>query len=127
MEWMFKLVIVLALLLLAIVFIKVARSGASARTGQGMVSHARYTNYAVWLTLLVVVLIEVAVRFGIWSQRGSLLTVHLMFAVPFLFTLLSLRFWITGHKQQYVHRIIAYACLSLFTGTLVTGVLLMMR
>ncbi|MEK7493927.1 MAG: hypothetical protein AAB630_02085 [Patescibacteria group bacterium] len=84
--------------------------------------HTRCINIA----LLALVAGVVSVRAFAWMKGGMrhdwLYFLHLSFVIPFAVLLILLRFKITG-KSEYkaYHRPLAYMCLALYLGVLVTG------
>jgi hypothetical protein len=125
MEITFKATILVLLAVLSWLFCKVIQSGSRIQTTRDTLSHKSLATSALTLTVILVVLLEIAVRFGTAVPRGNLFAVHLGFALPFIVSLVSLRFWLTGLRYGKAHRYVAYGCLSAFAGTLLTGIWLM--
>ncbi|HMQ01996.1 MAG TPA: hypothetical protein PKD79_02930 [Candidatus Doudnabacteria bacterium] len=125
MDPFFKVAIIAILAGLAWLFAWVVISGRRSRYN-GLVSrHRTIATYALVLTVLLVLTIEVAIRVGTGPPRGTLFMVHMLFAIPFFLSLLVLRFWVTGIRYHRAHKYFAYGCLATFVGTLFTGVWLM--
>ena len=84
--------------------------------------HSWHANGMLYGLFVAVLMIEIKVRLGGFADRPSgLLWKHLFFAIPFLFSLLLLRFKITGKKNLLLHKKIAQAAVFLFVGTVITG------
>lgn len=84
--------------------------------------HRWHANCALVSLALAVLFIEIKVRLGGFADRApELFWGHLCFSIPFLLSLLLLRFKITGKKNLLLHKKIAYASIALFLGTAVTG------
>ncbi|MBI5004853.1 MAG: hypothetical protein HZC04_01545 [Candidatus Lloydbacteria bacterium] len=87
--------------------------------------HRQYANYTLLSLAAAVLFIEMKVRLGGFADRApELFWAHLFFAIPFLCTLLLLRFKITGTKNLLLHKKIAHTSIALFIGTAITGSML---
>lgn len=116
------------LIVLMSVFVGVWLSGRTvAKTKDKLQSHRTYTNIALALVVVLVLVLEAMVRIGGIGNRGHLFQIHLMFAVPAFCSLLALRFWMTGLRSKKHHRPLAYTCFGLFGGTILTGGWLLLR
>lgn len=92
----------------------------------GLVLRHRTYGYCTFvLTLVQIGLVEASVRTAGGASVDALLFCHLAFALPYLLTLLLLlRF--TGNRSPR-HGRLAYTCVVLFVGTIITGVPNVMR
>lgn len=87
--------------------------------------HVWYADGMLWSLIFAVLFIEIKVRLGGFADRAPwLILTHLFFAIPFLCTLLLLRFKITGTKNLALHKKIAHISVALLVGTIITGSML---
>lgn len=105
--------------------ISTARYGKREARRNVITKHVRHAGWSVWVTLGAIVAIESLVRLSHPSIMTRLFEVHLGFAVPFLITLLTLRFYLTGSRNGSLHRVFAYGCLIAYGGALITGSILL--
>lgn len=91
----------------------------------GLPNHRRWATTTLCLALFSIVMTELFVRFNGGVQDKQFVIFHLSLAVPFFLSLLTLRFFMTGIKDPFIHRILAYSCLGFFLGTFVTGIVLL--
>lgn len=117
-----KLLIMIVLMVMSYKLGSLGLSGREARSSlEAIGKHRKHANSALILVISLVGIIEIMTRSGLIGERGTLFVVHLFLAIPALTTLLVLRFWLTGIHAKRVHRPLAYACLGLFAGTVITG------
>lgn len=110
------------MLVMALLFL-VAKYGRQIRLHpQSLDFHKRYASAAFYLTLFGIALAEIMARLNKGAHYPTLLWIHLCFAVPFLATLLVVRFGITGVQKALLHKYVAYSCLFMYAGTFFTGV-----
>lgn len=88
-------------------------------------AHRALMKSNVYKVVLGVLLIEGFVRIVGGDYSSGLFIIHLVFAVPFLISLLVLAFRLNGFRSPNTHRVLGYFCLAFFVGVLVTGVPLM--
>lgn len=93
----------------------------------GKSPHAQLANISFWLALSAIILTEVFVRLKGGSKIDTQLYIHLSFALPFFASLTILRFWITGIKNKWLHKCIAYICILTYLGTFITGMQLLFK
>ncbi|HEX5429469.1 MAG TPA: hypothetical protein VFX17_00090 [Patescibacteria group bacterium] len=88
--------------------------------------HRDSARLCLWLTFGLVALIEFGVRWHSKANYGLMFEIHLCFALPFLALLVVLNRFATGLKSAN-HGLLAYLCLAMFAGMLVTGTVLLYR
>ena len=89
--------------------------------GDCLSEHKVYARSTFYLALIAVVITEGYVRLSGGSQAGVFLFVHLALALPFLTTLALMVFKYTGLRNRHIHKRLAYSCLVLYIGTILTG------
>ena len=121
----FILVIVAISLLSVSMYRTVSLGRQSAREGrQHLAAHRRSVDLTIGATLLLIASIKLlgyATPVHVHQTDSWLFMVHMFFSLPFLLSLLALRFWLDGVRYQPRHCYLAYAAASLFLGVLVTG------
>src|SRR3989338_332077 len=89
--------------------------------GDCLSEHKVYARSTFYLALIAVVTTEGYVRLSGGSQAGVFLFIHLALALPFLTTLALMVFKYTGLRNRHIHKTLAYSCLVLYIGTILTG------
>ena len=91
-------------------------------TNRSQSLHKLFARLTFLMTLITVIVIEAFVRMRGGYHPTVLFWVHLFcFSVPFLATLFTLCFILTGVNNAKVHRPLGYLCLILAIGTVITG------
>jgi hypothetical protein len=85
--------------------------------------HRDATNFALWYTVLGIVLIRISTQLSVPAPYPAIFWVHLPLAATFFVLLLVLRFWLTGLRSTH-HRLLGRLCAAFFAGTLGTGAVL---
>lgn len=89
--------------------------------------HRDSAKRSFWIMIIAIVVTEVMVRFGGGLVDKPLFAIHMCFAVPFAILLTIMRFWVTGRKYPAIHWALAYACLSCFLISFITGMILLSK
>ena len=89
-------------------------------------NHRKNGRILLFFTIATVILIEIGVIVSGNAKWDLLFFIHLLFAVPYLKLLVLLNTILNGLKTPR-HKYWAYACLFCFTGTIFTGIPLIMR
>lgn len=115
------LVMLAVIVMLAVSTAVVGRWNTRGRDETLIMFHRGLARSIFALLAVFVVLIEIAVRLTTHVRYDTFFVVHFSFAIPCFAGIAALNFSLDGLKYEY-HGRLAYATLVLFTGTVLTGI-----
>ena len=120
----YKIVVVLCVIVIAFFLYRMAITGMAVKaSGHGVKEvaiHRHTANTLGWMSLGLVLLIEIGVRLKGGSKMDVTFFMHMVPAVFYAVSLITLLFWYDGTHPY--HKILAYFCMASFVGVAYLGI-----